>query len=446
MGRKIQSIYEYFSEFSEQEIDDMIFDLSMPEKLLIRDRYGDDLHNPVRSTAFTVEKKGRFYSYLLPKMKRLLVSRHAAIVEPEEEETKVEEVKVEEPKEDIDLTAKLFELVKKRKTNREICETLHIDSSQLYSMLLNLRNNGMFISRRYYSDGSILYRPATNFAEIKKMSIYEQDRTIITDPKEDFIKSVVFADPHFGNELEGKALLDKMFNYCIKNGIHIVLCGGDLIDGAYTKGTQTIPELYKQIEYFIKNYPSDKSILTFSVGGDHDLSAIAAEGLSIMEACNNLRHDIIIGGYNNCGINIQNDQILLTHHIDGGYHRSTSAPLILHGHLHSYKTYFKDNSLNITIPSLSSINQPMPTILEIGINLNKGFFETSYVKQIYLGEQDIVLGEFTYDLSANRTLPSEPLKNTESYKIASTEKKEPQPVKKLTPMSQVDKFNKRYGL
>ena len=62
MGRKIQSIYEYFSEFSEQEIDDMIFDLSMPEKLLIRDRYGDDLHNPVRSTAFTVEKKGRFYS------------------------------------------------------------------------------------------------------------------------------------------------------------------------------------------------------------------------------------------------------------------------------------------------------------------------------------------------------------------------------------------------
>ncbi len=435
MGRRIQTVYEYFSEYPEKEIDDMIFDLSIEEKLLVRDRYGDDLHNPVRSTAFTIEKKGKFYSTLLPKMKKLLAERH------------VEEKPVEvEPKDDIDLMEKLFDLVKKRKTNKEICEALNIDSAGLYNALLNLKNNGMSIARKYYSDGTIQYKPATTFLELKKMSIYEQDRTIITDPKENFIKVLAFSDPHFGNELERKELMDQMFNYCVKNGIHIILCGGDLIDGTFSKGTQSISELYKQIEHFIRNYPYDKSILTFSVGGDHDLSALTSEGLNLMESCNNFRHDIIIGGYNNCGINIKNDQILLTHYVEGGYKRASSAPLILHGHYHVYKTFFKDNALNISIPSLSSIVQPMPTVLEIGINFNKGYFETTYVKQIHLGDKDVVLGEFTYDLSANRIIPSEPLKNTEPYRSTSTVSPEPQQIKKLQPMSQVEKFNKRYGL
>ncbi len=436
MGRRIQTLYEYFSDYSEKEIDDMIFDLSIGEKLLVRDRYGDDLHNPIRSTAFTIEKKGKFYSTLLPKMKKLLVERHV-----EEEKPIVEVVK-----DDIDLMEKLFDLVKRRKTNKEICEILGIDSTHLYSLLLNLKNNGMSIARKYYSDGTIQYKPATTFIELKKMTIYEQDRTIITDPKENFIKMVAFSDPHFGNELERKELVDQMFNYCIKNGIHIILCGGDLIDGTFTRGKQSISELYKQIEHFIRNYPSDKSILTFSVGGDHDLSALSSEGLSLMEACNNYRHDIIIGGYNNCGINIKNDQLLLTHFVDGGYKKATSAPLVLHGHYHIYKTFIKNNVLNVSIPSLSGIIQQMPTILEIGINFNNGYFETTYIKQVHLGDQDVVLGEFAYDLSSNRIIPSEPLKNTEQYIGVSTVSPEPQQVKKLQPMSQIEKFNKRYGL
>lgn len=47
MGRKLQTIYEYLSDYTEKEIDDAIFNLSMDDKLIIRERYGEDLHNPL---------------------------------------------------------------------------------------------------------------------------------------------------------------------------------------------------------------------------------------------------------------------------------------------------------------------------------------------------------------------------------------------------------------
>ena len=46
MGRKLQTIYEYFSDYTEKQIDDMIYGLSIDEKLIIRSRFGNDLHNP----------------------------------------------------------------------------------------------------------------------------------------------------------------------------------------------------------------------------------------------------------------------------------------------------------------------------------------------------------------------------------------------------------------
>ena len=74
------------------------------------------------------------------------------------------------------------------------------------------------------------------------------------------MKFLLISDLHFGNELENLKLIDRAYNYCIKNGINIILCGGDFIDGSFSKGSQKITDLYDQIEYFIKNYPQDKNI------------------------------------------------------------------------------------------------------------------------------------------------------------------------------------------
>ncbi|MBQ9853698.1 MAG: hypothetical protein IJO57_01535 [Bacilli bacterium] len=46
MAKKMQSIYEYFNNYSEKEIDNVINGLSDSEKLVVRERYGNDLHNP----------------------------------------------------------------------------------------------------------------------------------------------------------------------------------------------------------------------------------------------------------------------------------------------------------------------------------------------------------------------------------------------------------------
>ncbi len=334
-------------------------------------------------------------------------------------------------KDELVLKKQLLELIDRKKNNKEICETLNISTGQLYSLLLDLKNNGIMLSRKYYSDGSLKYKPIYTFFDLKKASLFETDKTIITDSKENEIKLLAISDLHFGNELERIDLINRAFNYCTKKNINIILCGGDLIDGTFSRSNQKISNLQEQIEYFIKNYPYDKNILTFSVAGDHDISAFTHESLCLIEKCNNYRHDIIIGGYNNAVINIKNDQILLHHHIDAGNTRISTAPIILHGHIHRYKTYIKDNALNVILPSLSNINQPMPTALELKISFNKGFFDVVGIKQIYFGEKDIVISESFFDLLKNRTVVFDDIKNIESFKHVLDENEETQLVKSL---------------
>lgn len=339
MGRKLQTIYEYFSDYTEQEIDDLIFDLPAENKLIIRSRFGNDLHNPIVQKDWNREKAGKYYGSVLPKMKKKLLNKTSDSISVEQN---LETIGATIEEEKIDYSAQLLQLLKTSKTNKEICDTLKISTNQLYNELLKLKNMGMRYTRSYYSDGSIKYKNISTMQALKNDMNVGQGKTIITDINENNMKFLLISDLHFGNELERIDLIDRAYNYCAKNGINIILCGGDLIDGAFTKGKQKISDLYQQIEYFIKNYPQDKNILTFSVAGDHDISAFNMASLDIVEMCNNFRHDIIIGGYNNTEINLKNDKIHLYHHIEAGSIRQTSAPIILHGHSHQYSTEIKN--------------------------------------------------------------------------------------------------------
>lgn len=61
---------------------------------------------------------------------------------------------------------------------------------------------------------------------------------IITELQENNLKLLVISDLHFGNELERIDLVNRAYNYCIKNNIHIILCTGDIVDGSYSSGVQ----------------------------------------------------------------------------------------------------------------------------------------------------------------------------------------------------------------
>ena len=71
-NRKLKTIYEYFSDFSKEEIDNMLSQLNENEKKLVRMRYSDDLEHPVTDPSWTRENSYIFYRFLVPKMKRLL--------------------------------------------------------------------------------------------------------------------------------------------------------------------------------------------------------------------------------------------------------------------------------------------------------------------------------------------------------------------------------------
>lgn len=73
MARELQTIYQYFKDYTKEQVDAMIEKLSEEEKELIVIRYGEDLNNPV-SGKLNKEQYTKFYGSLIPKMKRLLAN------------------------------------------------------------------------------------------------------------------------------------------------------------------------------------------------------------------------------------------------------------------------------------------------------------------------------------------------------------------------------------
>lgn len=72
MARKLQSIYQVFNEYSREQIDEMLSRLTEDEKLLIMERYGSDLDNPIVSENWNEKKRNKFYGVLYPKMRKIL--------------------------------------------------------------------------------------------------------------------------------------------------------------------------------------------------------------------------------------------------------------------------------------------------------------------------------------------------------------------------------------
>ena len=139
MGRNLQIIYEYFSDYTEEQVNNVIYGLSVDEILVIKSRYGNDLHNPSSQSDWGKENSNKYYGSIIPKMKRRLAKL------------------LEQEKDVDDYQAHLLQLVREGKSNREICEILNMSSNQLYDELLKLKTKGVKYSRKYYSDGSIKY-------------------------------------------------------------------------------------------------------------------------------------------------------------------------------------------------------------------------------------------------------------------------------------------------
>lgn len=70
---KLQTIYQYFKDYTKEQVDAMLSKLTEEERNLITLRYGEDLENPV-SVKLSKEHTDKFYGSLVPKMRRLLLN------------------------------------------------------------------------------------------------------------------------------------------------------------------------------------------------------------------------------------------------------------------------------------------------------------------------------------------------------------------------------------
>ena len=293
-----------------------------------------------------------------------------------------------------DQTKLILSMLEEGKSCNEMCEVLGITNRQLYTNLTNIRNKGFLFTRDYTSNGDILYKQ-TNF-------IPEEDNQSIIKLDESYIKLLIISDLHFGNEKENLKRVEHIFNYCKKNNIHIIFCCGDFLDGTYSQGIQIIPEFYDQVDYFIRNYPFDKNILTFGVGGDHDLSGITDRGQNFLEAIYNYRHDCIISSFCNSIVNIKNTNILLHHH-----NPKAKIPgnvfINFFGHCHKYDIKIEKNGrIVVKVPSISDINvqsyELLPSALETELFYEKDKLVMMKLGQLYDGNKDYLLNQISYEI------------------------------------------------
>ena len=70
--KSLDNLYDYFDEYPEDLIDQVIAQLDDRSKSILVMKYGEDLKNPILNKEFSQESKKEFYNKVIPDMKRIL--------------------------------------------------------------------------------------------------------------------------------------------------------------------------------------------------------------------------------------------------------------------------------------------------------------------------------------------------------------------------------------
>ena len=395
-------IYGFYNEYSGHEIDTALREMTSSEYRTLENIFDD---RGINMSKYHEDRSNFSESIVLKFTKVLERNRKEGIISFNE------------------LTLKIIDLINSGKSNKEICNELNIDYKILYYELKKVRNFKRNFDREYFSDGRIVGKKEVN-----------QNKSTINIGNITELKVLVISDLHYGNSLENINAVNRAFNYAKGRGINIILCCGDFIDGSFSKRRQIVDRYFKQFEHFAIDYPFDKDITTFGVGGNHDYSIKMNDELDFIKFCKMYRDDVFILDYCNGIINLGNDSIQMYHEIKEFHKLMSSSSIILIGHTHKFAVNYISgkNYLNIYVPSLSNLVQTVPEALELDLSLDHGMITNVNVKEICFGNRDIILSENDYNFvrkNKGELIKKRPL-------IKELEKKS----------SQIDKFNKRYGL
>ena len=144
-SRKYNTIYDFFHDYSKEEIDDVIDSLDQKEKKLLYLRYGNDLSNPNIFISMDKDDRIDFYNCVIPKMRRMLRNNGVlnTVISKMKYNTLYDYFK-EYPKEDVDTIINTLDEDEKqliyRKYGRDLCSP-SIESK------FNKKENSIFYGR-----------------------------------------------------------------------------------------------------------------------------------------------------------------------------------------------------------------------------------------------------------------------------------------------------------
>lgn len=366
----------------------------------------------------------------------------------------------------------ILDLISKNASVNEITSITGLSAKQLFHRMNMLKIKGYDFKRKYYYNGDVCYDLVKNLNKEKT-----NETTILTSKKDTEFKALLISDLHLGNSYNRPDLLNEVYNFCIKNGINIIINAGDLIDGPENCGNRKqkqILDLESQIEYLLKVYPYDKSILNFICLGNHDYACLKTEGLDLHKIFENKRHDLISLGYGKGIINIKNDKLAIFHPTEIEYKNPNNELMLrLHGHSHKSKNQVYYRDIDLWIPSLTDLDvqdnnesrKNFPSMILATMSFHKsGHFEIGNFEQfIFIGKEIYKVNEFeSYLLNGKNTskttiLNIEERKGISEKDIDSILNKNLQPVikkdivkeekvkEKTLELSPIEKFNKKWN-
>ena len=336
-----------------------------------------------------------------------------------------------------DTTTLLLNLINEGKNITEISNTMKMSHKQIYNIITLIKNKGFDFERKYYYNGDIIYMP-------KKKCIEDNDEgvNIITSPDDQKFEALVISDLHIGNIKERIDILNQAYDYCAKEGIHIILICGDIIEGMRDSAQTIHHNICEQIDYALKNYPFDNNILNFATLGDHDYDALQKNGQNLALVFESYRHDIIPLGYCTGQINIKNDKIIIKHPSDKfeelkseNIHHS----LMLLGHSHQMKVQPSNDVTKVKVPTLSNLEHNgniTSSAIRIRLDFLNGMINYGLFTQLLFDKKIYTLSEFeTYlgfgkDVSGNKPIKLE--EDRTKKKILSNKN------------NQIEKFNSKW--
>lgn len=346
-----------------------------------------------------------------------------------------------------EINQKIIDMIEKNASANEICAATGLSNRQLFYRQNMMKTKGYSFSKKFFYNGDIVYKLNKGLVTEKNPEI-----ALFTSKKDTQFRAIFISDLHLSNKEDRVDLLNEVYNFCIKEGIHIIINGGDLIDGLL--GYEDLKKFKNpedQIEYALNVYPFDKSILNFICLGNHDYNILENTGQNIENILEAKRHDIVSLGYGLGVLKVKNDEIIVKHpktpHIISKGALTTG--LVLNGHGHSSQATLSGNLVNLHLTTLSNMYigkyDSLPGFVKATIDLKNGIFGNGTFENFVFADKLYKVNESHYELFKGKNLNNDVIKYEEERITYREDEKVKVLTKEETRLSQIDKFNKRYG-